>query len=181
MNNDILSHFRMKNVVLSSEDNSFIIGRGIRHSKNGLYLLLQPDLPRDSKHLLGSALAFGTVEGSKSELWYRHLAHLNFKDLCSVHSYADGVRVLNQTKCVCQACQMGKSHKISFHGHLRRAAAIVYIIHSKIVGPVEISFPHHYRYVVTLLDDYSRYSFVGFMKRKSDLSDDCTSFVTDIT
>ena len=64
---------------------------------------------------------------------------------------------------------MGKAHKLPFPGHFERAAAPGKIVHSDIVGPLEPSYPDQYRYVVTFLDDHSRYLFVGFMCHRNEL------------
>lgn len=72
---------------------------------------------------------------------------------------------------VCRACRLEKAHKLPFPGHFRTTSAVGEIVHSDVVGPLEISFPDRFRYVSTFLDDHSRYVFVGLMVRRSALGD----------
>lgn len=45
----------------------------------------------------------------------------------------------------------------------------VEIVHSDIMGKLDISFPGRYRYVRTFIDGYSRYFSLGLLHRCSDI------------
>lgn len=38
------------------------------------------------------------------------------------------------------------------------------MVHSDMVGTLDLSFPDGYRFVCTILDDFSRFPFLGFLK-----------------
>ena len=105
----------------------------------------------------------------ETELWHQRLAHINMRDLVTLHKHADDVPHLQQSDDVCRACRLGKAHKLLFSGHFNRAEVVGDILHSDIVGPLELSFPDKYKYVSTFLDDHSRYTLVGLMTRRSML------------
>ena len=117
----------------------------------------------------GTQMAMSMTNDSKfkeTELWHRRLAHINMRDLVTLHRRADDVPHLQQSDDVCRACRLGKAHKLPFQGHFNRADIVGDILHSDIVGPLELSFPDKYKYVSTFLDDRSRYTPVGLMTRR---------------
>ena len=158
--NGIESHFRRRDVQLSLEESRFVVGCGERDEETGMYMLPEPI----SQSVPATAMVAST---SESELWHRRLAHINSRDLVDVHKHADGVPKLCPLKGVCRACRLGKAHKLPFPGHFRRAKAVGDLVHSDIVGPLEPSFPERYRYASPFLDDHSRYTFIGLMRRRS--------------
>lgn len=108
---------------------------------------------------------------SESELWHRRLAHLNKYALKWIHQHVIGVPKLSGKLGPCRACVLGKAHKQPFSGQFHPASIIGEIVHSDIVGKLEMSFPDHYRYFCTFLDDFSRYSFIGLLHNRSDLQE----------
>lgn len=61
-----------------------------------------------------------------------------------------------------------KGSQESFPCHFTRASAVGSIVQSDVVGPLEVSFQDHYRYV-SFLEDHSRYLFIGLLEHRSDL------------
>ncbi len=72
--------------------------------------------------------------------------------------------------------QIGKATKLPFKGTFTRAKVIGDSIHSDIMGPLDHSHPHGYRYAIIFQEDYSLYGFVGFMKRQSQQADVFSEF-----
>jgi len=163
--NGIFSFFRRSDVRLSSESDGFVLGTGLRDPETRMYMLPEPQSQSSSER------ALAVSDPAETELWHRRLAHINARDLTTVHQHADGVPKLCPMEGVCRACRLGKAHKLPFPGHFRRASAVGDIVHSDIVGPLELSFPDGFRYVSTFLDDHSRYVLIGLMCRKSGLGD----------
>ena len=160
--NGIESLFRKKDVMLRHQEKEFVVGFGTRDDETRLYLLPSPEATIPNVTAL-------TTE-SETSLWHQRLAHMNIRDMCEVHKHTDGVPKLGVSNVVCRACRLGKAHKLPFKGEFRRAKHVGDVIHSDIVGPIEMSYLRGYRYFVTFQDDCSRYNFVEFMQRKSDLA-----------
>ena len=158
--NGIESLFRRKDLLLKLEVDGTIIGNGIR-ALNGMYILPSPNYEN----------VFSSIESSQNNtmLWHQRLAHLNMKDLMQVHKFADGVPKLSGSGDICRACRMGKAHKLPFHGHFERSANVGDLIHSDVIGPLGLSFPDRYRYVCTFLDDHSRFTFLAFLRHRSEV------------
>ena len=163
--NGIQSNFRRLDVQLSLEEDGFYIGCGSRHSRSGMYTLPDPLVGANANE----HRAFSMNAQDTAQLWHNRLAHLNPRDLVSLHNHVRDVPQLVQMDDVCRACRLGKAHKLPFPGHFEQAKAVGEIIHSDIVGPLEPSWPDRYRYISTFVDGHSRYTLIGLMHHKSDI------------
>jgi len=163
--NGIESHFRRKDLVLKFESNGQILGSSSRHSLNKMYTMPNPISQNDK------ALSISSESQATTALWHRRLAHVNVKDLSALHKHADGVPELPTMMDVCRSCRLGKAHKLPFHGHFQKTSRIGEVIHSDIVGKLDLSYPSRYRYVCTFLDDFSRYTFIAFLRSRDEVKD----------
>ena len=67
-------------------------------------------------------------------------------------------------------CILGKhpEHKFDW-GKASRASEILGLIHSNISGPIPITSFNGSRYVLNFIDDFSRYTWAFFLKKKLDV------------
>ena len=76
---------------------------------------------------------------------------------------------ISSTKGVCEGCLLGKHHEEMFDkGKAWRAKEPLQLIHSDICGPLEAPSISHVVYFFTFIDDFSRKSWVYFLKHKSE-------------
>ena len=69
---------------------------------------------------------------------------------------------------------IGKHHEHKFdRGKENRATSILGLIHFDISGPVPATSMNGSRYLLTFIDDFSRYTWVFFLKKKSEV---CENF-----
>lgn len=165
--NGIESKFKRDSVLLKMEGKNFLIGSGQRDTKNRMYMLPEPV---NHSHL-DRALNLSSYATDLRDLWHKRLAHINQRDLSRLHKHVDGVPKLSKSKDICRACRLGKAHKLPFPGNFEIADHVGEVVHSDIVGELEPSFPDRFRYVTTFLDGHSRYTFIGLMRYKSDLTE----------
>ena len=88
-----------------------------------------------------------------------------------------GFANIHFSKGVCQGCVIGKHPQEKFEkGKAKRASSPLELIHSDLMGP----FPHlsmnRVRYVLTFLDDFSRYTWVYFLRKKSEVFEHLKDF-----
>jgi transposase InsO family protein len=81
------------------------------------------------------------------------------------------------SKGVCEGCILGKNLEEKFEkGKARRASSSLEIFHSDLMGP----FPHpsiiKVRYFLTFIDDYSRYTWVYFLRKISEVFEHLKDF-----
>ncbi|KAK4402464.1 Retrovirus-related Pol polyprotein from transposon TNT 1-94 [Sesamum angolense] len=70
----------------------------------------------------------------------------------------------------CEACLQGKQHKKPFPSRTSwRAKAVLELIHTDVCGPMRTPSHEQNRYFILFIDDYSRMTWVYFMREKSEV------------
>nr|GEV39687.1 hypothetical protein [Tanacetum cinerariifolium] len=78
-------------------------------------------------------------------------------------------------------CEKGKHHKASFK--TKRSFSInkcLHLLHMDLFGPVKPQSISHNKYTLVIVDEYSRYTWVFCLKRKSDSTDCIISFIKKV-
>lgn len=107
-------------------------------------------------------------------IWHCRFGHLGMNNVNKLIdegmvSGMDSVSKTNEDR-FCEACTKGKQHRCPYPKTADyRASEPFELIHSDVCGPMSVSSLGGSRYYVTFIDDYSRYTFVYFMKNKSEV------------
>jgi len=125
----------------------------------GLYVL------SDSKNSVNSAC---------SNTWHRRLGHLSDQRLHILKSKHDYIDIRNEH---CDVCHMAKQKKLSFSNSQSRADKCFNLIHVDIWGPAPTPSLHGHRYFLTVIDNFSRYSWIYLMHNKSETRTHLTNFI----
>lgn len=118
-----------------------------------------------------SNVCFAAAE-SKLDLWHKKLGHMNTNGLFRLVN-AEVVRGVpdleKQTETVCGACCQGKQVKVQ-HKQISeiRSTRILELVHMDLMGPITPESIAGKRYIFVLVDDFSRYTWVDFLRNKSD-------------
>src|SRR3954470_10802106 len=75
---------------------------------------------------------------------------------------------------------MGKMTKTPFSGMMERANDLLENIHIDVCGPMSVASRDGYRYVLTFMDDLSRYGYIYFMKHKSEIFEKFKEFQSEV-
>nr|GEW17557.1 reverse transcriptase domain-containing protein [Tanacetum cinerariifolium] len=121
---------------------------------------------------------------NKSWLWHRHLNHLNFGNINDL-AKKDLVRGLPRFKFEkdhrCSACQLGKSKK---HTHKPKAEnTITKVLHTlcmDLCRPMRVKSINGKKYILVIIDDYSRFTWVKFLRTKDETLEFVIKFLTQI-
>ena len=105
-------------------------------------------------------------------LWYRKLRHISLRSLDKVirNEAVVGIPSLDiNGKFFCGDCQVGKQTKTS-HRRLKECYTIrvLELLHLDLMGPMQTESLGGKKYVLVVVDDYSRFTWVRFLKGKSD-------------
>ncbi|GKE70231.1 retrovirus-related pol polyprotein from transposon TNT 1-94 [Tanacetum coccineum] len=108
----------------------------------------------------------------KSWLWHRRLSHLNFDTINKLakQGLVKGLPKLKYTKDhLCLACQMGKSKKES-HPHKPKPSTNekLQMLHMDLCGPMRVESINKKRYILDIVDDYSHFTWVKFLRTKDE-------------
>jgi transposase InsO family protein len=111
------------------------------------------------------------------ELWHRRLAHINYKALPYVSKAVTGLPELKvDHEGVCNGCAQGKNIKNTFPKRDSKAEGVLELIHSDVCGPMPSSSISGYVYYVSFIDDYSRKTWVYFLKSKDEVFSEFKEF-----
>nr|GFC57088.1 integrase, catalytic region, zinc finger, CCHC-type, peptidase aspartic, catalytic [Tanacetum cinerariifolium] len=104
---------------------------------------------------------------SQAWLWHHRLSHLNF-DTINLLSKNDIVVGLPKLKFVkdhlCSSCELGKAKRNSFHTKLTPSSKRwLQLLHIDLCGPMQVASINGKRYVLVIVDDYSRYTWTHFL------------------
>ena len=101
--------------------------------------------------------------------WHDRLGHPHFGILLTIlNKY--GLPTTHKTvQYVCDACSLAKSHKLPFSQSTYKSTRPLALIHSDVWGLAPITSRFSYSYYVIFVDDYSKYTWLFPMKKKSDV------------
>ncbi|KAL0340718.1 UNVERIFIED_CONTAM: Retrovirus-related Pol polyprotein from transposon TNT 1-94 [Sesamum radiatum] len=112
------------------------------------------------------------AQEDQSWLWHRRLGHFNFQGLKILHQkkMMTDLPQIQAIEGACEACLQGKQHKKPFpSGTSWRAKAVLELIHTDVCGPMRTPSHEQNRYFILFIDDYSRMTWVYFMREKSEV------------
>nr|GFB70684.1 retrovirus-related Pol polyprotein from transposon TNT 1-94 [Tanacetum cinerariifolium] len=125
------------------------------------------------------------ASSTKSWLWHQRLSYLNF-DTINDLARNDLVSCLPKFKYhkehLCPSCEQGKSKRASHPPkpvpNLRQR---LHLLHMDLCGPMRIAIINRKRYILVIVDDYSRYTWVHFIRSKDEAPAVIITFLKRIT
>ncbi|KAJ9566817.1 LOW QUALITY PROTEIN: hypothetical protein OSB04_002783 [Centaurea solstitialis] len=114
-------------------------------------------------------------------LWHKRLSHLNFKtinQLC-INNLVVGLPDFRYTKVsLCSTCEKGKQTRASFKSkQISSISSPLQLLHMDLFGPVNVQSIAGKKYTLVIVDEYSRYTWVFFLRSKSDAPEEIILFV----
>eukprot|EP00253_Pinus_taeda_P026485 PITA_26485 len=107
-----------------------------------------------------------------SKLWHERFGHLNYRSLQHLckENMATGLPMVSCRDGVCSGCVLGKHHRDSFEKRASwHASAPLQLVHSDLCGPLPVASFSGCKYFLTFIDDFSRRTWVYFLKLKSEV------------
>ncbi|GJR43092.1 retrovirus-related pol polyprotein from transposon TNT 1-94 [Tanacetum coccineum] len=105
-------------------------------------------------------------------LWHRRLYHLNF-DYINLLSKKDVMIGLPKLKFVkdqlCSSCEVSKAKRSSFKTKaILSSKGRLNLLHIDLCGPMRVATINGKKYILVIVDDYSRYTWTLFLKSKDE-------------
>ncbi|GJS34538.1 retrovirus-related pol polyprotein from transposon TNT 1-94 [Tanacetum coccineum] len=118
---------------------------------------------------------------TKSWLWHRRLSHLNFgtiNDLTKL-DLVDGLPKFKYGKDhLCSACERGKSKKASHPPKLIPSDySKLELLHMDLCGPMRVASVNRKKYILVIVDDFSRFTWVYFLRSKDETLEIINKFI----
>lgn len=113
-----------------------------------------------------------TDNHSNNILWHRRFGHASHDKIRKLSTeLADGIVLAPKVQAdPCEICLKGKQSRKPFREG-SRAKGLLGIIHSDLCGPLQVASLGGAVYFQLFIDDFSRMTFVYFLKKKSEATD----------
>ncbi|GJU02852.1 retrovirus-related pol polyprotein from transposon TNT 1-94 [Tanacetum coccineum] len=113
---------------------------------------------------------------TKSSLWHRRLSHLNFG---TKHDLVDGPMKLKYGKYhLCSVCERGKSKKASHSPKVVPSNHFkLELLHMDLCEPMRVASINGKTYILMIVDDYSRCTWVYFLRTKDETLEIIKKFI----
>ncbi|GJS18536.1 putative ribonuclease H-like domain-containing protein [Tanacetum coccineum] len=135
-----------------------------------------------SKESLTCLIAKATSD--ESMLWHRRLGHINFKNINKLvkDNLVRGLptkRFENDQTCV--ACLKGKQHRASCKSKvLNLITKPLFMLHMDLFGLTFVSSLMNKKYCLVVTENYSRFTWVFFLKTKDEINEILKNFIKQI-
>jgi transposase InsO family protein len=112
------------------------------------------------------------------ELWHQRLEHLNYHDLVKIakkEAIIDLPKINHLEKGKCGPFQLGKQTR---NPHKKTSGICTFrnleLLHMDLMGPTRTASLGGKKYILVVVDDYSRYTWINLLKEKSEEFDQAT-------
>ncbi|KAI3735763.1 hypothetical protein L6452_15275 [Arctium lappa] len=157
-------NFKSKSCSVRTEDGTELLGG---HRKTNLYTINLSKVQIDNQVCLMTKASL-----QQSWLWHRRLSHLNFRYINKLvcGKLVKGLPELKYEKeHLCVACEKGKMKRATHKPKPEpNTSSLLELLHMDLCGPMRTQSLGGKKYVLVIVDDYSRYTWVKFLRSKDE-------------
>nr|GEX27665.1 retrovirus-related Pol polyprotein from transposon TNT 1-94 [Tanacetum cinerariifolium] len=125
------------------------------------------------------------ASSTKSWLWHQCLSHLNFdtiNDLARIDLVSGLPKFKYHKEHLCPSCKQGKSKRASHPPkHVPNSRQRLHLLHMDLCGPMRTASINGKKCVLVIVDDYSRYTWVHYLRSKDEAPEVIKTFLKRIT
>ena len=110
--------------------------------------------------------------------WHKRYGHLNFDYMKELNDLCLGITIKGDVPQPCEGCMLNKSRRLPHNTVGTRATELLELVHTDVCGPMRAETWNGARYFILFVDDFSRMTFIYFLKHKSEAYDVMTNFKT---
>ncbi|MCH79609.1 retrovirus-related Pol polyprotein from transposon TNT 1-94 [Trifolium medium] len=101
-------------------------------------------------------------------IWHFRFGHLSNKRLLNMKHDFPIVNIDHGS--ICDICHLAKHRKLSFNSSVNKATKCGELLHFDIWGPDSTPSIHNHKYFLTVVDDFSRFTWIILFKSKSEVT-----------
>jgi hypothetical protein len=122
------------------------------------------------------------IPEKKTMLWHQRLGHIGEKGLQKLHGkgMVEGMSNCTLDFDFCEHCIYGKHNRVRFPSSATKEKGILELIHSDVFGPVLVPSLGKFVYYVSFIDDFSRNTWIYFLRNKSEVFDKFKEFWAEV-
>ncbi|KAI3715155.1 hypothetical protein L6452_22125 [Arctium lappa] len=163
-------NFKAKRCSVRTEDGKELL---VGTRKLNLYTINLSKVKTDNEVCLLSKASM-----QQSWLWHRRLSHLNFRYINKMvmGNLVKGLPELNYVKE--HLCEKGKMKKAAHKPKTEPSTSSpLELLHMDLYGPMRTQSINNKKYVLVIVDDYSRYTWVKFQRSKDETPEVIITFL----
>ncbi|GJR04046.1 putative ribonuclease H-like domain-containing protein [Tanacetum coccineum] len=180
-----------KNIVLFTDSECLVLSPNFKLPNENQILLKIPRQDNmysfDMKNIVpkdGLTCLVAKATSEESMLWHRRLGHVNFKNinkLVKENLVRDLPLKRFENDQTCVAYLKGKQYRASCKTKaFSPITKPLFMLHMDLFGPTFISSLMHKKYCLVVTDDYSRFSWVFFLRTKDETSEILKHFIKEV-
>ncbi|GJS87556.1 putative ribonuclease H-like domain-containing protein [Tanacetum coccineum] len=180
-----------KNYVLFTDSECLVLSPNFKLPDESQVLLKIPRQNNmysfDMKNIVpkdGLTCLVAKATSEESMLWHRRLGHVNFKNinkLVKENLVRDLPLKRFENDQTCVACLKGKQHRASCKTKaFSPSTKPLFMLHMDLFGPTFVSSLMHKKYCLVVTDDFSRFSWVFFLRTKDETTEILKNFIKEI-
>jgi hypothetical protein len=107
------------------------------------------------------------------------MGHMNFDNLVKINTkqvVRDMPKITKPSNIICKQCQHGKQSRVSFKTKEYTTSKPLELVHTDLCGPTRTQSLQGENYFMLLIDDYTRMTWVSFLRNKSEAFEKFKSF-----
>ncbi|XP_019438974.1 PREDICTED: uncharacterized protein LOC109344676 [Lupinus angustifolius] len=135
---------------------------GAAKLKGCLYVLTQSSKKNFESHHVNVYTGY-----DDSNVWHSRLGHLSHKKMTIMQSVFPSIKC-NKSLDPCEICHLAKHKKLPFNDSSSKSQSMFDLVHVDIWGPISTPSTFGHKYFLTIVDDKTRFTWVHFMKQKSE-------------
>jgi len=120
---------------------------------------------------------------TERNVWHRRFCHISNKNIEELRqkAFVHGLDHHKIDSDLCHGCCIGKSTKALYKRiNGRQSKGVAELIHSDLCGPMPVESIGGSRYMMTLIDDYSRRTTVYFLKNKDEVVQNIKNYIIKV-
>ncbi|KAJ9536523.1 hypothetical protein OSB04_un000275 [Centaurea solstitialis] len=114
-------------------------------------------------------------------LWHKRLSHLNFRYIDKIvkHQLVSGIPMIKfEQEEMCPGCEKGKMKRVSHPPKPEQGSkSPLSLLHMDLCGPMKFQSLAGRKYILVIVDDFSRYTWTKFLKSKDETSSLIINFI----
>ncbi|KAE8906867.1 hypothetical protein PF007_g22869 [Phytophthora fragariae] len=116
---------------------------------------------------------------SQWELWHARIGHPNKDALAKTQRATNGIPDVGQAfPTLCGGCMKGKQTVEAFPKRSKtKTSRVLELVHTDVMGPMKSTSKGGAKYILTFVDDFSRYVVAYFLKKKSEVASKLKEFM----
>jgi hypothetical protein len=151
--------FQQKSCTIWNKSKAIALGKKVGKA----YVL---DCEKDTAHYVEY-----TGVNNQWELYHARMGHLNKDALAKTQHATTGMLVMDKkSMTLCGGCRKGKQTVPRFPSpSMSKTTKVLQLVHTDVMGPMKMKSKGGDRYVLTFVDDYSKYVVAYFITKKSEV------------